>query len=192
MNKAEQTTNFYDQIKPRLQKRIGREVRLAKRVLDLGCGSCDLVRHLAMTYGQDVTGVDISERSFPSRRRTADGSCFHCFKRAAATMDFATEGSVAAVVTMWALHEMENPRAVLRETYRVLRPGGDILVIEFPRDSLAQRLWNEDYYRPNEVKAMLRAAGFQNVQARLIERGQVMWGRGDQPPARSSAIDSCG
>ena len=40
MNKAGQTTNFYEKIKPRLEKRIGREVRLAKRILDLGCGVC--------------------------------------------------------------------------------------------------------------------------------------------------------
>ena len=57
--------NFYERIKPRLHRRIGREVRLARRVLDLGCGSCDLVQYLAGTYGQEIAGVDISDGSFP-------------------------------------------------------------------------------------------------------------------------------
>jgi len=174
----QQPENFYEQIKPRLHRRIGREIRLARRVLDLGCGSCDLVRHLASAYGQEVTGVDISGGSFPSRRHTPDGSPFHCLKRNAAHLSFAADGSTDVVVTMWALHEMKNPEAILREARRVLRPGGEIFVIDFPRDSLARRLWNEDYYRPAEVKGMLEKAGFEQVQVRLIEQGQVMWARG--------------
>ena len=178
--------NFYERIKSRLHKRIGQEVRLARRVLDLGCGSCDLVRHLADAYGQEVTGVDISGDSFPSRRHAPGGSRFHCLKRDATHLSFATNGSADAVVTMWALHEMEKPRAILREAFRVLRPGGEIFVIDFPKGSLAQRLWNEDYYRPSEVKALLQEARFEKVRVRLIEQGQVMWARGYRPPVRQN------
>jgi len=176
--------NFYERIKPRLHKRVGREVRLARRVLDLGCGGCDLVRHLAAAYRQEVTGVDISGGSFPTRRHAPDGSLFHCLKRDAAGMSFAKDGSADAVVSMWALHEMAKPGAILREARRVLRPGGEIFIIDFPRDSLAQRLWNENYHRPDEVKALLQEAGFEKVQVRLIEQGQVMWARGYRPPVR--------
>jgi len=172
---------FYERIKPRLHRRIGREVRLAHRVLDLGCGSCDLVRYLAGAYGQEVTGVDISSGTFPSRRHTTDGSRYHCLKRDAASMGFASDKSADAVVTMWALHEMKEPEAILRETRRVLRPGGEIFIIDFPKDSLAQRLWNEDYYRPREVKALRQEARFEKVQVRLIEQEQVMWARGYRP-----------
>ncbi|MBS3735416.1 MAG: methyltransferase domain-containing protein [Phycisphaerae bacterium] len=178
--------DFYDRIKPRLHRRIGREVRLARRVLDLGCGSCDLVRYLAETYGQQVTGVDVASGSFPRRRRTADGGRFRCLRRDAAGMRFAEDGAFDAAVSMWALHEMDDPAAALREVRRVLRAGGELFVMDFPRGSLAQRLWNEDYYRPAALKQLIRRAGFQQVQLRVIERGHVMWARGYRPASTKS------
>jgi cyclopropane fatty-acyl-phospholipid synthase-like methyltransferase len=60
MSAMKLSDNFYDKIKPRLYQRVGKELRLAYRVLDLGCGACELARYLSETYGQKVTGVDIS------------------------------------------------------------------------------------------------------------------------------------
>lgn len=173
--------NMYEEIKPRLHRRIGKELRLARRVLDVGCGSCDLVRYLADTYQQQVTGVDVASGSFPRRRLARCGVRFRCIRRDAARLAFAADRSVDAVIMMWALHEMNHPGAILAEARRVLRPGGEALIVDFPRGSLAQRLWHEDYYRPVEVKRLLVKAGFADIQARLIERQQVLWASGYQP-----------
>ncbi|MGB2986378.1 MAG: class I SAM-dependent methyltransferase [Phycisphaerae bacterium] len=173
--------NFYDRIKPRLYRRIGREVRLAGRVLDLGCGACGLVRYLAQAYGQHVTGVDISSVDFPKRPRSSGNARIRYVQKDAAHLDFAANESVDAVVVMWALHEMKHAGRILREARRVLRPGGEILIVEFPRDSLAQRLWDEDYYTPEELAAMLDNAGYQETTARLIERRRIIWARGFRP-----------
>jgi len=177
--------DFYERIKPRLYKRIGRELRLARHVLDLGCGSCDLVRYLAETCRQEVTGVDIVSNGFPKRRRSHEAVLFRCLRRDAARLSFAADGSADAVVTMWALHEMKRPQAVLAETRRVLRPGGELLVVDFPKDSLAQRLWDENYYHPDDVKHLLEETGFSDIRVRLIERDQVIWARAYQPMAET-------
>ena len=178
--------NLYEQIKPRLHRRIGKELRLAWRVLDLGCGSCDLVRYLGAKYKQRITGVDISSGSFPRKRTSPNGVRFRCLRRDAARLEFAGDRSVDAVVMMWALHEMDHPEAILVETRRVLRPGGEVLIVDFPRGSLAQKLWNEDYYRPDEVKRLLVKTGFADIRARLIEKQQVLWARGHQPPEEAT------
>ncbi len=176
--------DFYDRIKPRLHRKIGRELRLARRVFDVGCGSCDLVCYLTESYRQEVTGVDVVSHDFPKQRRSREGKRFRCLRRNAVRLPFAADGSVDAVVTMWALHEMKQPRAILAEMRRLLRPGGKLLVVDFPRGSLAQRLWNEDYYRPHELNRMLEEAGFTEIRARLVEQGQVIWAQARQPKLR--------
>jgi ubiquinone/menaquinone biosynthesis C-methylase UbiE len=165
--------NFYDKIKPRLYQRVGRELRLAYRVLDLGCGACELAQYLSNTYGQKVIGVDISANSFPNSRNIT--RLIRCIRKDAARLTFIRNETIDAAIIFWALHEMKNSQAILKETYRVLRPNGKILIVEFPRDSLAQRLWNENYYTRRELTDSLHKAGFKNIRAKKIEKNQILW-----------------
>ncbi len=171
--------NFYNRIKPRLYQRVGRELRLAYRVLDLGCGACELARYLSETYGQRVTGVDISASSFPNNQNTTkNAGPIRCIRKDAARLTFIRNGTIDAAITFWALHEMENSQAILQEVHRVLRPGGKILIVEFPHKSLAQRLWNENYYTSKQLTGSLRKAGFKDIRAKRIEHKQILWVNG--------------
>jgi len=179
MNLANLSDNFYDKIKPRLYQRVGQELRSAYRVLDLGCGACELAQYLSETYGQKVTGVDISANSFPNRRNMAKNSGrIRCIRKDAAVLSFIRDETVDAAVIFWALHEMKNSQAILQEAHRVLRPGGEVVVVEFPRNSLAQRLWNENYYSIKELTGSLRKAGFKDIRAERIEHKQILWVNG--------------
>lgn len=171
---------FYEKIKPRLYQRIGEEVREARRVLDLGCGGCELGRFLAETYGQEVIGVDIADGSFPDPHelKSRTHTLLRCVKADARRLGFLAAGAVDAVVMLWALHELGHARAVLMEARRVLRLGGKLLIVDFPRGSLAQRLWNEDYFTPQQVSDLLAATGYVGISVRLVERRQVLWAQG--------------
>lgn len=181
MSPKDLSDNLYERIKPRLHRRIGRELRLAGRILDLGCGCCDLVSYLVKTYHQAVTGVDVSSASFPKNRTRGSSGKMRCIRKDARRLTFAKGSSMDAVVIMWALHEMLHPNEILKAGYRVLRPGGEMLIVDFPRGSLAQRLWGENYYTPAEVRDKLITAGLHDVCVRLIERKQIMWARGYRP-----------
>lgn len=172
--------DFYEEIKPRLYQRIGEELREARCVLDLGCGGCELGRFLAETYSQEVIGVDTSDGSFPDRHQLGSSTrrLVRCVKADARRLGFLAAGAVDAVVMLWALHELKQARAVLLEARRVLRAGGKLLIVDFPCGSLAQRLWNENYYNPHQVSQLLAATEYVDVSAGLVERRQVLWAKG--------------
>jgi len=184
-NSAALPSDFYERIRPEIRRRIGRALRLAGRVVDLGCGNCALARHLAGSWRQHVIGIDISPNPLPRgnhRRKDVDLRCIH---HDAERLEFLKDASTDAVVSKWALHEMAHPRRILREALRILRPGGTILLVEFPRDSLAQRLWNENYFPPRELREMLKDAGFREVRSRLPFQEQILWVRGWKPGVRA-------
>lgn len=171
--------DFYDRIKPRLHEHAGRELRLAYRILDIGCGKCELGGFLNRRYRQQVTGVDILAEKFPKPpAKSSQKGYVRCIRADASKLHFLKSGSVDAVVSMWSLHEMKKPGNVLREVRRTLRPGGKILVIDFPQRSLAKRRWNENYYTLAQIKTMLIKAGFEEVRVRTVERRQVIWATG--------------
>ena len=172
--------DFYERIKDDLRERIGGELQSARRILEMGCGSCELVRFLAEKTGHPVTGVDIADGGFPDDSALTEG--IECRKADAGHLDFIPNGSFDAVVSVYALHEMVKPREMLTEANSILRAGGEILLIDFPRHSLAQELWNEDYYTVREVSKMLRQAGFPDADATVISQGQLIWARGFKPP----------
>ncbi len=175
--------NFYEKIHGQLFRRIGRELALAHRVLDLGCGNCDLITFLRKTYQQRVTGVDVSGGDLPRHDDPSKSrGPMRCIKGNAARLAFLRDGSVDAVVCTWALHEMDSRSDAVAEAYRVLRSGGKMLIVDFPKGSLAQRLWDEDYLTPSEAGTLLGKAGFVRVRARTIHNGQVIWAVGFRPP----------
>jgi len=180
---------FYDKIKPRLCSQIGEELREARCVLDLGCGECELGRFLAETYSQEVIGVDLADGSFPDLQELRGGAPtrLRCVKADAGRLDFLAAGAVDAVVMLWALHELAQARTVLVEARRVLRPGGELLIVDFPRGSLAQRLWNEDYFTPQQAFDLLAVTGYADITVRLVERRQVLWAKGIRSASKELA-----
>ena len=177
---------FYEKIRPRVHSRIVRELRSARRVVDIGCGGCGLARLLEESgHDREVTGVDVSDAGFPDER--ALGRQLRCLKKDARELSFLGRGSADAVVLVYSLHELSAPMACLREARRLLGPGGEIVIVDFAKGSLAQRLWNERYYLTGEVAGMLRRAGFVNILAKRTQRRQLTWARAFKPgPGRSS------
>jgi len=103
----------------RLEQRIQRG-----SLLDVGC-SKGLFLHLARQRGWTVRGIEVSQSAAEYARREFDLDVFTGTLEEAALPDASVD-----VVTMWDLIEhLEDPLSTLRETCRILKPGGLILIL---------------------------------------------------------------
>lgn len=145
-----------------------------RRVLDLGCGDGTLARALA-ARGAFVVGVD-RDAVMLAAARAADGKVL-LVRADAAMLPFAPAAFDAATA-LTVLCLVDDPRAALAETARILRPGGRLVIGELGRFSLwaawrrlravfGALFWREaHFWRRSELERLLRSVGLQPVAAR--------------------------
>jgi ubiquinone/menaquinone biosynthesis C-methylase UbiE len=135
-----------------------------RRIVDLGCGNGRLARRFAAA-GNRVTGVDSSEEQIRFARVAAREEKVNAeFRLAPMEHTGLEEASFDIVVISQALHHAAEPQQAVREAYRLLAPGGRLLVL----DLLAHE---EDWMRTRfgdfwlgfseqDLKKWIAAAGF--------------------------------
>jgi SAM-dependent methyltransferase len=151
-----------------------------ERVLDIGCGEGTLTRKI-IEAGATVLGIDNSPEMIAAAR--ANG--VDAVQLAAEDMQFFAEFDAA--FSNAALHWVVQKEQAARAIFRALKPGGrfagemggegNLLKL---RDALDEELIIRGYAPPTEASnwyaspqefaAVYEAAGFQEIDARLIER----------------------
>ena len=139
-------------------------------VVDLGCGN----GHYATSAGQlvgkkgQVHAFDLMEEALSQTATLArlqgiqNVSTRQCNLEKFGSCDLEEQSADVAILGS-ILHQLENKENLIREAYRLLKTGGQLLVVEWKKDSslgppLAERV------SETEARAMLEANGLRPVR----------------------------
>ena len=101
-------------------------------IADLGCGTGDASERLSPLV-RKVIAVDREPAMLEAcRKRLGDRDGIEFIRADLADLPLG-DASIDAAVIMLVLHHVDDPLAILRESARVLRPGGRVLVVDMLR-----------------------------------------------------------
>lgn len=121
------------------------------RILEMGCSTGHFTQALAEAYPKaEITGVDLSPRVLEHAHRVANekGYSWKLYQRPAEATGF-DSNSFDLVASYILLHELPKKvvRAVFKEAFRVLEPGGDMIMSDVTRYSDMDKfnVWKADF-----------------------------------------------
>lgn len=164
-----------------------------RRILDAGCGRGFYLKMIRRLGAGRLVGVDFEPPLLARARRTTAGLGVGLAAASVTALPFAA-GSFAAVVLSEVLEHVADDRAALAEAWRLLEPGG-LLIVTVPHadypflwDPLNKTLeaafgapirrgplagiWANHLrlYTPEELRARIEAAGFAVEEERSFTR----------------------
>jgi ubiquinone/menaquinone biosynthesis C-methylase UbiE len=151
------------------------------RVLDVGCGTGELMRRLRAKHPHAVlAGLDpVAEMLAVARDKLSGNEDLRTGYADALPWG---AGTFDVVVSCNMFHYISHPVEALREMGRVLRPGGSLVLTDWCDDYLACRVCNlylrltnrafYKTYRQAECRELLHAAGYRDL---TIERYKISW-----------------
>ena len=118
------------------------------RVLDVACGTGDLTRAFARANPARVVGGDYTPEMLDIARRkpAPENATPITYVDADATRLPFEDGSFDVLSIAFGIRNVSDVDAALREFFRVLAPGGRVLVLEFDRPRFAPIAWVSDLY----------------------------------------------
>lgn len=154
-------------------------------ILDVPCGTGALARLLLSHFPElKVTGVDISLTMLQVARTRAAGPNVRWIQADVAALPLA-DHTFDLVLCANGFHYFRRPLATLTEFFRVLRPGGRLVLVDWCHDYFACKAfslwlrWTErafyQTYSLRSCESLLRQSGFEAIGGTRFRVGWL-WG----------------
>lgn len=131
----------------------GYETARGLSVVDYGCGNGYVLANYAKN-GATVVGVDITKAAIRlSRERFRIMDLPGTFMQTDGSTIPLRSASFDIACSMGVLHQVPDPAPIVRELYRVLKPGGRLIVMVYNRNSYRYQVdfrWSRRWGRPYE------------------------------------------
>ena len=155
-------------------------------VVDVGCGTGELARLLLeKNPHQVIIGFDISEKMLAHAKQKLKHFDQVRFEQASASALPIPDNAFEVVVSANAFHYFPEPEKALAEIRRVLKPGGEIVILDWCKDFLVCRIcdwvlrWidpaHQQCYTEAKLHDLLKTTGFRISRTQRIRFGLV-WG----------------
>ena len=142
-------------------------------VADLGAGE-GLLSELLARRCKKVIAVDNSEKivAFGAAKAKKNGLKNLEFRQGDLQNPPIEAGSVDLVVLSQALHHAENPAAALASTAKLLKPHGQILILDLLKHNFedARKLYGDRWlgFAESDLHHWLEAAGFKKIEISIV------------------------
>ncbi len=185
--RQEKSKRYFDAVAGRLGKKYcpGRSWEAVGRLLltlaprqvyaDLGAGE-GLISQLLAPRAKKVIAVDHSPRMVEVGRDLAKRSGLKNLEYRLGDMDHPPirPGSVDVAILSQALHHAVHPPRALEAAWKILRPGGTLLVLDLVEHSFeaAREMYADVWlgFSPAELARLLREAKFEGVSVEVVAK----------------------
>ncbi len=145
------------------------------RIADLGAGDGTLSRLLAR-QAESVHCIDNSPRMVQVGRALAKKEHLRNLTYVLGNIEKVPlpDRSIDLALLSQALHHAENPRQALAEAFRILKPGGRLLILDLRahRFEKARELYADRWlgFKENELHDWIEEAGFGQSEVRVVSK----------------------
>jgi ArsR family transcriptional regulator len=185
--RQEKSKRYFDAVAGRLGKKYcpGRSWEAVGRLLlalaprqvyaDLGAGE-GLISQLLAARAKKVIAVDHSPRMVEVGRDLAKRSGLKNLEYRQGNMEQPPirPGSVDVVILSQALHHAVHPPRALEAAWKILRPGGTVLILDLVEHSFeaAREMYADVWlgFAPAELSRLLREAGFEGNTVEVVAK----------------------